>query len=451
MKKYLILALFLSLFLIPIARAVICEPTVTWSIDSQFYVGETGKLIANSDNPCEDDYKVKVEVNSEKTQGYVKVYTVFSEDQAPMPRIHTTEAVSASSEYILDQKGGEGSKKKIIFFIQPDELTLPGTYSLFENFYIKGVLKQSKEVRIQVLKPFLVSNKIPSLVKFNTPYSSSITINNAGTEIINSLKICLSSPDDVVSFSDLCKTWTNLPSKYVDTFNFILTGLSPGSYQNIININMNYTTYTGLTVSDSYILPSLMITTTQTGAPSLSYSFTRGTGSFNLLMSNKGNGTAFNCLMKMSSPTDCLLNSSYLKSYTKSGDANFYEVECGDEIPLKGSSNIIFTFNHQDISTPCLIKGIISYKDGTGKSFETKINDFTLTQLTTTIPPEIPEKKVSIFVIIVILIIVAMIIIELVYLKYKKPEIYTKITQPFKKIFEKISQVIKKPKLEKKE
>jgi hypothetical protein len=439
MKKFLIACLLTSIFFIPIIRAeTLCYPTISWKIDSQFFIGETGKLIANLDNPCEVNKKVKVEVNAKRTEGYIKVYSAFSEDQKPLPRTHDMQADISSVDYILDRKGLEESKKKIVFFIQPDEKTLQGTYTLYENFYVEGELRESKEVSISVSKPIKLTYKIPTSLKFNTPTASSVSINNAGTEIISYLKMCLSANDDVVSFSEKCKTWTNIPSRYTDTFNFMTTGLSPGSYQNIIKVDMDYTTYTGLAVSDSYYLPSLTITTTQKGIPDLSYSLATRVGSLNLVVNNKGNGTAYNCLARIKSPYNCPLNSTNLKKYVKTDEVNVYEIDCGIEIPVKESSSAILTFKRAEIAYPCLIEGSISYKDGTGKIYETRMKEYYLNPVTTTIPTKIPEKKMPTFLIITILVVIAMIVVELLFLKYKRPETYAKIVQSLKKIFEKI-------------
>jgi hypothetical protein len=200
----------------------------------------------------------------------------------------------------------------------------------------------------------------------------------------------------------------------------------------------------------------LAITTTQTGTPYLSYSFIRGKGQLTLQMTNRGNGTAYNCLVSIISPANCPLNSSSLRSYTKSDEGDVYEIECDKEIPVKGYSNVILTFHPDEIGFSCVIKGSITYVEGTGKLLQTKINNF-YPKTTTTIPPRIPEKKIGSFYIIVILIVAIMIIVEFVYLKSKKPELYAKATQPLKKIFEwikkifeKISQLIKKPKTENK-
>jgi hypothetical protein len=371
MKKSLILCLLISTFLIPIARAATCEPTISWAIDSQFFVGETGKLIATIKNSCDTTFNIKTEVNTEKTYGYVKVYSVASEDQKPMPKSHSVNIGSTTVYVELGKKDTDDSTKKVVYFVQPDELIKFGTYILYENFYVDDVLKQSKEIQINVKKPLQVTYKLPTSIRLGTPFSSSIMINNLGTEILSSLKVCFSSPDNVVSFSEPCKTWTNIPSRYTDTFNFIVTGLVPGSYQNQINVKIDYTTYTGLTVSESYNHPSLMITTTQAGIPSLSYSLVRGTGNLTLQMTNKGNGTAFNCLATIIS--NCPLNSSSLISSTKSAEGNTYEIGCEDEIPVKSNSKIILTFNPAEITPSCFVKGTISYKDGTGKSLETKM------------------------------------------------------------------------------
>ncbi len=450
MRKFLISCLLVLIFLIPIANAATCEPTISWKIDSQFFTGETSHLIATIKNSCDTTFNVKTEVNTQKTYGYIKVYSSSSEDQKPMPKTHIVNVGSTMVYIELGSKDTDDSEKKIVYFIQPDELVLPGTYTLYENFYVDDVLKQSKEIQITVKKPIQTTYKLPISIKLGTPFSSSVSINNLGHEIISSLKVCLSSVDNVVSFSEPCKTWTNIPSKFTDTFNFIVNGLVPGSYQNQIKVKIDYTTYTGLTVSEEYNHPSLTITTTQSGTPYLPYSIIRRIGNLTLQMTNKGNGTAYNCFVTITSPADCLLNSSSLTSFTKSGESNVYEIECPNEIPVKSTSNIILTFDPNEVTSSCIIRGTISYKDGTGKSLETKIKDFYVKPPTTTIPPRTgKEGRNTLFLILTVVIIV--IVGVLIFLKYRKPEIYAKIVKQFQNILEKIKKIFKKSNVDKKE
>ncbi|MDI6825573.1 MAG: hypothetical protein QMD36_00010 [Candidatus Aenigmarchaeota archaeon] len=420
MWKYLISCLFISIFLIPITRAVTCEPTISWKIDPQFFVGETGKLIATLKNPCDYVFDVKTEVNTEKTYGYIKVYSVSSEDQKPMPKPHSVMIGSTIAYIELGKKDTDESTKKAVYFIQPDELALPGTYTLYENFYVEDVLKESKEIQITVKKPLQITYRLPALIRLGTPSSSSIVINNIGTEMISSLKVCLYS--NIVSFSESCKTWTNIPSKYTDTFNFIVNGLVPGDHQNAIEVKIDYTTYTGLVVSDSYKHPSLKITTMQAGTPSLSYSVVRGIGNLTFQITNKGNGTAYNCFARITS--NCPLNSSFLISSSKSAEGNVYEIDCGDEIPVKGGSNVILTYNPAEMTPSCSIKGAISYRDATGRLYQTNIPNYYLQPTTTTIPPTVSKPKKN--VLYVLLLILVAIINILAYLKFKKPEIFAK-------------------------
>jgi hypothetical protein len=429
MKKVLISCLLVVMFLIPIARAVTCEPTISWTIDSQFFTGETSKLIATINNGCDTTFNIKTEVNTEKTYGYIKVYSVSSEDQKPMPKAHSVNVGSTMAYVELGKTGTDDSKKKVVYFIQPDELALPGTYTLYENFYVDDVIKQSKEIQITVKNPLQVSYRLPNSIKFGTPSSSSMTINNVGNEIISSLKVCLSS--DVVSFSEPCNTWINIPSKYTDTFNFIVNGITPGDYQDAVEVKIDSTTYTGLTVSGSYKHPSLKITTTQAGTPSLSYSVIRGNGSLTLNLINKGNGTAYNCFATITS--NCPLNSSSLVSSSKSSEGNVYEIECGNEIAVKGSSNLILTFNPAEITPSCFVKGTASYRDGTGKVLQMNIANFYLQTTTTTIPPTTGKQgKNSLYIFLIIIVVV--IIGVLVFLKYKKPEVFAKVVQFFQKL-----------------
>ena len=449
MKKSLMSCFLVLMFLIPISRAVTCEPTISWTIDSQFYTGETSKLIATINNACDTTFNIKTEVNTEKTYGYIKVYSVSSEDQKPMPKAHSVNVGSTMAYVELGKVNTDDSQKKVVYFIQPDELTLPGTYTLYENFYVEDVLKQSKEIQITVKKPIQMTYRLPTSISIGSPYSSSISINNIGNEIISSLKVCLSSPDNVVSFSEPCKTWSNIPSKYTDTFNFIITGLTPGNYENSIEVKADYTTYTGLTVSEQYINPSLKITTTQAGTPSLSFSTIRGSGNLTFKITNKGNGTAYNCFATITSPVDCLLNSSFLISSTRSGENNVYEIDCGNEIQRNSLSNMILIYNPAE-TTNCLIKGTISYKDGTGKSLETKITDFYVQTTTTTAPPTpIKKEKNTLYLSLIVIIIV--VIIVLVFLKYRKPEIFAKMIKPFQKILERIIPKSNKTEVDKKE
>jgi len=437
MRKSLILGFIVLLFFIQIVRAqTTCEPTVSWAIDSQFYRGETSHLIATIRNGCDTTFNIKTEVKTEMTYGYIKIYSASSEDQKPMPKPHSVNVGSNTVYTEIGKTGTDDSVKKVVYFIQPDELILPGTYTLYEDFYVDDKLKQSKEIQITVKNPLQVTYKLPISMKIGTPSNVILNINNLGTEIISSLQICLSSANNVISFSESCKTWTNIPSKFTDTLNLILNGLVPGSYQNEIKIKTDYTTYTGLTMSDSYEQPSLAITATQAGIPSLSYSFARATRYLVLKMYNKGNSTAYNCFATITSSNNCFLNSANLTSSTRVGDNTVYGIECADYIPVKSSSNVTLTFDPAQISPSCLITGVISYKDGSGKNFETKISEFFIKPSIKPVTKTDNKKMTTLYIIILVAIVID-IFGFLIFLKHKKPETYAKVVKASEKFMEK--------------
>jgi len=443
--KWSIILCLLVLVLIPTVRALDCYPTISWKIDSQFYIGETSKLIATITNPCNENIRAITEINTQETYGYIKVYTVPSELETPIPKPHDINTGSPMVSIELDKAGEDEAKQKVVFFIQPDEFTPLGTYTLYENFYVEGELRDTKEVTITVKKPLQITYQLPTTMKFGTPFSASITINNIGAESLKSLKICVSSPENIVSFSESCKTWTNIPSKYTDKFSFTVNSLVPGDYQNAIKVDIYYTAYTGLNVVDSYNHPSIKITTTQPATtslsvPLLSYSPVRKNENLTLQITNKGNSTAYRCIATLTYPDDCPLEASSLISSSKSEEGNVYEIDCGSEIPAKGSSKIILTFNPDEINPSCFIKGTISYRDSSGKLLQTDISNIYLQAMTTTIRPFIPveEGKSSLY--IILLVIVVIIVIVFVFLKYKKPEVFAKIVQFFQKF-----KPVKKP------
>jgi len=453
MKKSLILCL-LVLVLIPITRALDCYPTISWRMDSQFYIGETSKLIATITNPCDENIRAVTEINTQETYGYIKVYTVPSELENPTPKPHDINTGSPMVSVELDKAGEDEAKQKVVFYIQPDELTPLGTYTIYENFYVEGELRDTKEVTITVKKPLQITYQLPSSMKFGTPFSASITINNIGTESLKTLKICVSSPENIVSFSESCKTWTNIPSKYTDKFSFTVNSIIPGDYQNAIKVDIYYTPYTSLNVYDSYNQPSLKITTTQSATPSLSFpqlSYTpiRKNENLTLQITNRGNGSAYRCIATLTYPDDCPLEASSLISSSKSDEGNIYEIDCGSEIPIKSGSSIILTFKPDEIKPSCFIKGMISYRDSTGKILQTGISNLYLQAMTTTIKPFIPPNHEKNILYIILIAIVAIIAVVLVFLKYKKPLIWQKLVGSVKTLFSRISLIFKKPKLNK--
>jgi len=166
-------------------------------------------------------------------------------------------------------------------------------------------------------------------------------------------------------------------------------------------------------------------------------------------MTNKGNGTAYNCIATITSPADCLLNSNTLISSTKIGESNFYEIECGNEISKSSISKIILTYNPAEITPSCLIRGTISYKDGTGKSLETRITDFYVQPpTTTTIPPISGGQKRNVLYIIVIVLVVVIIVVLLLY-KYRRKDVENsikRIEETIKRIKELRSKISHMPK-----
>lgn len=416
MRKDLIICVFALTFFILIknSMAVDCIPTASWKVDSQFYVGETSKLIATITNNCNKSYEVKTEINTEKTYGYIKVYRVISEDESPRPKIHS-DTTSGIVETLLESK----ETKKIVYFIQPDETTLSGRFILYENLYIGGELKDTKEISINVAKPLQITYGLPQEVKFNAQTSSSVSIINKGFEMIESLKICLSSPIDVVSFSEECKTWEKIPSNFNDKFNLMLTGLNPGKYENAILVKTDYKTYTGIDLSETYYVPSIRITTQQTGSPSLSYQMKKGNNNLTIAITNQGKGNAYDCNLLLYSPLACKLNSDSLTRSTSSEEYNIYEIEGKNEILADESFAIVFNFNSSQITPPCMLRGSISYKDGSGNVIQKEISNYDLIPVaTTTVPAKKVTQKNSIYVILIA--IIAVVIIVFVFLRLKR-------------------------------
>jgi len=420
MKKTALFCLLVLMLLIPIkpAEAVECKPTISWKVDSSFYVGETGKLIATITNRCDDDFTVKTNVNTEKAYGYIKVYQAASEDDEPFPIKHSESAGDPTVEVEIDAD----STEKVIYFIQPDEKALIGTFTLYGNFIIKYET-EIKEISITVKKPLTITYGIPSSLKIDSPYTSTIKITNVGPEMIESLNICLFSPDNIVSFSEKCKSWTNLPSKYTDTFSFKITAsrIKPDTYLDPIKGNIDYTSYTGLTVVDKYTHPLIKISATQAKPPSLSYKITKTTENVSFYITNKGEGTAYDCNLKLTTPVDCLLYSESITRHVKGVENNVYEIDCGEEIIQDDFTTTMLTFNSSEITPPSLISGNILFEDTRKRSFQTEIKDFSLIPLVMTTTPFIGGiEKPKLILSIVLIIIIALLIVPVFIRIYKK-------------------------------
>ena len=421
MRKGLIICFLILALLISFkdAYAVDCKPTVSWRTDSRFYVGETGKAVATVRNTCEKSFSIKTEVNAERTEDYVKVYTVQSEDEEPRPKSHIMKSETASSSPFLES----GEIKKIVFFIQPDEQALAGYYTLFENFYVDGALQDSKEARINVFNPIRIAYQFPKQTKLNSPISSSLTINNIGAEIITSLKICLSS--DVVSFSESCKTWTNLPSGFTDKFTFLMNGLVPGDFQDPISVEIDFDTSTGLKVSDIYYHPTLKITAVAGEVPSLTYTSTKGTDSISIQIVNAGNGIGYDCSIRLISPITCSISSSDITNFTGTGSYNSYLIGCPDII-LPGDSIIRkIDFDPEQMTSSCTISGSITYKDSSGVVYETKITN--IAGATTT--PYLPEEGSNYVWYVVI---IAITLVAAILIVFKVPKVRNFLLKKFK-------------------
>lgn len=442
MRKSLLICFLILTFLILIGNALAaeCKPTVSWKIDPQFYVGETGKLVATVNNGCDKTFDVKTEVNAERTEGYIKIYKVQSEDETPRPKSHLTEGGLSYSYNSLEK----GEKANIVYFVQPDEQALaPGSYTLFENFYVEGELQESKEIKITVSKSVTVTYQIPSQLRLNNPTTSTLTINNMGTEIITSLKICLYSTDNVVSFSESCKSWVNLPSRFTDKFTIYINGLIPGTYQNAIKITADYHTFTGLDVSDTYYQPSLKISAVQGEKPELSYTAAKSDESMTFSMENNGNGIAYDCVINLASPVNCFLNSSDIANYTKASiltkpPTNSYLIRCSDLILPGDKSVTTINFVPSQVTSPCPISGSIVYKDSFGVKYETKISSFNLVETVTTIPlvPK-TERNYTWYIIIAAVVAIAVILVI-----FKVPKVRNFLSQKFPKLAEKLSKII---------
>jgi len=431
------------LIIIENTLAAECKPTVSWKIDPQFFVGETGKLVATVSNGCDKTFDVKTEVNAERTEGYIKVYKVQSEDETPRPKSHLTEGGLSYSYNSLEK----GEKANIVYFIQPDEQAkAPGTYVLFEKFYVEGELQESKEIKITVSKSIMVTYQIPTQLQLNKPFSSTLTINNMGTEIVTSLKICLSSVDGVVSFLESCKSWVNLPSRFTDKFTTYINGLVPGNFQNEIKVTINYHTFTGLDVSETYYHPTLKISAVQNEIPSYSYRVSVADDSLTFRIKNEGNGIGYDCSINLVSPTNCFINSSDISNFTKAAilpesKENTYLIMCSDLILPNDESAVTVNFNPNQITPPCPVSGSITYKDSFGKLYETKILKFNLIETVTTIPftPEKDRNYIWYILLIVVIAVVAFVLIAV-----KVPKVRNFLSQKFPGLAEKLSKIVSK-------
>ena len=428
MRKGLLICFLVFTFLIFIENtyAADCKPTVSWMIDSQFYVGETGKLVATVNNNCDKTFDVRTEVNAERTENYIKVYKVQSEDEKPRPKTHDVSGGLSYSYVSL----GKGEKENVVYFIQPDEQALAGSYVLFENHYVEGELEQSKEIKIRVSDPIRVTYSIPIQLQVNYPTLSTLTINNMGTEIITSLKICLTSADSIVSFTESCKSWANLPSGFTDKFTLYINGLIPGIYEDAIKVYIDYTTFTGLDVSETYSHPTLKITAVQTEIPSLSYTTTKSTESITFQITNAGNGIAYDCYMKIASPVNCFINSSDIANFTQSSRNNSYLIGCPDLILPGVYHSTTINFNPAQITPSCQITGSIFYKDSFGEVHETKISRFNLVEVVTTVPIILKTDRNYTWYIIII----AIIAVTVILVVFKVPKVRNFLSQKLSKL-----------------
>lgn len=410
-KLFPIFFLFLfSLLLLNQTRASECKPSLSYSTDSSYYIGETGKLTVKVSNGCEISFKARVDVSNVKTFGYIKVYYVTSEAQKPKPIKHDNESYGVSSfEDWIDS----GESKNIVFFVQPDELSRPGTYTLILNYYANNNLEQTKEISIRVSNPLQINYQLPTQMTLGTTVDSKITIRNLGKEPISYLSICLSS--DIVNFSQSCKTWSDLPSGYSDSFAFTTSSaspeLKPEIYRNPIQVKIYYKAYTSLGVSDSYTHPSIKLIPPHIEPPSLAYRISKSENNLTIYVTNNGKSSAYDCLMRISTPKVCMIDSSSLKEFIPSLDKNVFEIECGNEIKPDEYSMTILTFNSSGLNQACYFEGSLSYEDSYGKSYEASVNKYTyFNPLTTSIQENKRSwKKIGIYAGLAVLVIIIII------------------------------------------
>lgn len=428
MKKTSLFCLLVIIFLISIkhAESVECTPTISWKADSSYYVGETGKLIATISNKCDGGFTVKTSINTEKAYGYIKVYQASSEGDEPFPIKHS----ESINDTTVEVKIEADSTEKVIYFLQPDEKTLTGTFTLYGNFIVEYE-EEIKEISITVKKPLTIVYRLPTSLKIDTPFTSTITITNLGPEMLESLNICLFSPDNIVSFSQECKRWTNLPTKYTDIFTFKITAsrIKPDTYLEPIKANIDYTTYTGLTAVDKYTHKSIKISAAKAKPPSLSYTIKKTTENVTFYITNKGEGTAYDCNLKLTTPVDCLLDSKLITRHVKGLEDNVYEIDCGEEMIQDDFTSTVLTFDSSQITPPCLISGNILFEDTTRRSHQTEVKSFPLIPLVTTTTPGIggiERSKLIIFVVLIIIVVImAVPFIIRIYRKRKAKKLET--------------------------
>jgi len=410
MKKTSLFCLLAIIFLISIkhVKADDCTPTISWKADSSYYVGETGKLIATISNKCEGGFSIRTTVGTEKAYGYIKVYLVGSIDEEPTPIKHSETVSNTTAEFLLPAD----STKEVVYFVQPDEKALPGSFTLHGSFLVEKKLQEIKEISITVKKPLTIAYKLPSSLKIDTPFTSTITIDNTGSEVLKSINICLFSLDNIVSFSEKCKSWKDLPPNYEDTFTFkvLAKRIKPDTYIEPIKVNVDYTTYTGLTVVDPHTHPSITIAAVREKPPNLSYRLIKGTGNISFYITNEGEGTAYGCNLKLTTPVDCLLNSELITRHVKGLEDNKYEVDCGEEIIQDDFTTTVLTFDSSQITSSCLITGTILFEDTMKKSYQTEVRNFNLLQVTTTttgiIGGGMERSKLIIFVVLIIIVVI---------------------------------------------
>jgi hypothetical protein len=458
MKKtlFLCLLLLISLNLVKDVKAQDCKPTVSWKTET-YYVGETGKLIATVSNGCSSGFDVKTSVDSEKAYGYVKVYQVSSINEVPTPVKHSESVSNTTASFFLEGN----DKKEIIYFLQPDEQTLAGTYKLYGNLLVSNKLEDSKEITITVKEPLTISYSLPSSLKIDSPYTAKITIKNNGPELIKRLNLCLSSTADlIISFSKNCKTWASLPTGYQDTFTFQITAnreAIPNVYYNKLKVKFDYTTFTGLTVDDTYSHPSITISAATGKPPQLSYKTSKTDKNITFYITNEGEGTAYDCNLKLTTPADCSLNSESMTREVKGIDNNVYEIDCGEQIIQDDFTTTLLTFDPSQITPPCMVSGSILFEDSAKRALKTELTNIALIPIVETTTSSVigsgaDRSKLIIFVVLIIIVVImALPFIVRIYRKRKAKqyEAYQDIIENKEKTKSEEKKVEEKPKEEK--
>jgi len=386
----------ISLFLIVLGnvKAAECQISYSYSI-TPLYIGETGKLKITIKNPCEISVRVRTEVLTGQTFGYIKVYYVEDETQTPHAVRHEETYGTTAHEFSLD----EGSTEEVVYFVQPDEKTPTGNYILYLKIYADNDLIDTREIRVMVSDPLPVTYSIPSSIKLNMPQKASVKVNNRGSEIMDYIKIYLSSPNGVVKFSQWYYSWSDFPPQHSDTFEFMITSnvKRPDDYQDAVEVRVEYKTYTGLLVTKSYTLPWLKITPYQEGPPSLSYRVEKTDENLTFFITNNGKSVAFECILKLNTPTDCKLSSDALEKFTPSLEKNVYELKCGDEIDVDEYTSTVIYFNRSELTRTCYITGTISFKDTYGKSYQVQVGNVSIRPLVTTTVYQEEKRERSIY------------------------------------------------------